>query len=574
LEVKTDRWVDSVMQRLTIDQKIGQLFMIQAYANNKNQSIDEILKVVRDYEVGGIIFMQGDPLEQARMTNFLQKNSRIPLLVACDAETGLGFRLDSTISYPTQMALGAIKDDSLIFRMGFEIGMQCRLVGINMNMAPVCDVNQSSENPAINSRSFGEDRLVVARKSWMYASGLQSAGVLATAKHFPGHGNTDTDSHHALPLVSEGLTQLDSIDLFPFSYLIKNGIGAVMTGHLGVAAMEPDLNLPASLSKIIVTKKLKDDLKFNGLIITDAMNMKGVSNNYSSAESSVLALKAGNDMIEIVPRLDRAVESVKSAIANGELSVAEIDEKCRKILLVKKWLGLDQFKPVNSEKLIDSLNSNTFKRTKRQLSELSVTLLKNELNVIPLKNLDTLKLASLMIGAETISPFQKMLDKYSEIDHFNAGSSLSDEEIEVVARSLKPYNLVLVGIGGMGSFPVRRFGITDQEIKLISKLDSAKIVFCFFGNPYALPNFPTIKNCRGLLVTYQDDTDMQEMAAQLIFGATAASGTLPVTVKGWYPLNSGIQTKALGRLKYSFPGDFGIDMDFLEIKLIHRLKKE
>jgi beta-glucosidase-like glycosyl hydrolase len=328
LKHKKDQWVDSLMNKMTLDQKIGQLFMIQAYSNKNPTHLEELLLLVNKYQVGGVIFMQGGPVAQAKISNRLQKSSNIPILIAIDAENGLGFRLDSTLSYPVQMALGAITNDTLIYQMGFEIGKQCRLLGIHMNMAPVSDINVNPENPVINYRSFGEDRMQVARKSWLYASGMQDAGVLATAKHFPGHGDTQEDSHYGLPMISQTTSQLDSLELFPFSYLINKGIGAIMTGHLQVPALEPNGKIPASISAHIINKKLKKDLEFNGLIITDAMNMKGISNTYSSGESSVKALKAGNDMIEIIPRLDRAISSVKLAVQNGELTTEEIDDKC------------------------------------------------------------------------------------------------------------------------------------------------------------------------------------------------------------------------------------------------------
>jgi len=311
-----DPWVDSVMMKLTLEQKIGQLFMIQAYSNKNNEHTKELLDLINKFQVGGIIFMQGGPVAQAKLCNKLQEASNIPLLVSIDAENGLGFRLDSTISYPVQMALGAITSDSLIYQMGYEIGEQCRMVGIHMNMAPVSDININPANPVINYRSFGENKLQVARKSWLYASGMQAAGVLATAKHFPGHGDTQADSHFDLPVIGQSKEELDSLELYPFSYLIKKGVGAIMTGHLQVPALEPNAKIPASLSSKIIKKKLKNEMGFDGLVITDAMNMKGVSNLYSSAESSVKALKAGNDMIEIVPSMDRAIGAVKQAVAN------------------------------------------------------------------------------------------------------------------------------------------------------------------------------------------------------------------------------------------------------------------
>jgi beta-N-acetylhexosaminidase len=562
-----DKWVDSLMQKMTIDQKIGQLFMIQAYSNKNEQHFTDVLKQISQFEVGGVIFMQGGPVAQAKISNKLQQASPIPLLVAIDAETGLGFRLDSTLNYPVQMALGAIESDTLIYRMGYEIGKQCRMIGVHMNMAPVSDININHDNPIINYRSFGEDKKQVARKSWLYASGMQDAGVLATAKHFPGHGDTQIDSHHDLPVIKQTKVQLDSLEMFPFSYLIKKGIGAIMTGHLQVPALEANKKLPATLSSNIIQKKLRNELGFSGLVITDAMNMKGVSNLYSSAESTVKALKAGNDMVEIVPRLDRAIAAVKQAVATGELSVDEIDEKCRKILTVKKWLGLDQQKFVKTDDLYNKLNENRFQLTKRLLQEQSLTVLANKQDIIPLKYIDRLKIASVAIGSEQTVPFQNMLANYTGVDFFNTTKTLSEEESISLMNQLKPYNLLIISVHGTGLYPFRRFGISDQQIKLIEKLKGQNSIVCFFGNPYAMQHFPEIWNAGGLIVAYQDNQEAQELSAQLIFGAIGANGKLPVKLDGRYPMRSGIEVKPIGRLKYTLPEEVKINAVFLKSRI-------
>ena len=562
----TDHWVDSLMMKLTLEQKIGQLFMVQAYSNKKNEKLEDLTELVNTYQVGGVLFMQGSPVAQAKFCNKLQNASNIPLLIAIDAENGLGFRLDSTISYPVQMALGAIVSDTLIYQMGYEIGKQCSLVGIHMNMAPVSDINVNPANPVINYRSFGENRIKVARKSWLYASGMQAAGILATAKHFPGHGDTQVDSHFDLPVIDQTKTELDSMELFPFSYLIDKGIGAIMTGHLQVPALEPNTKIPASLSSKIITKKLKNEMGFKGLVITDAMNMKGVSSLYSSAEMSVKALKAGNDMIEIVPRLDRAIQAVIQAVKNKEITVEDIDEKCRKILTVKKWLELDKHKLVDLTNLNQKLTESKYRLTKRLLQEQSMTVLINQQNILPLQQLDTLKIASLVIGSEQPDQFQKMLGNYTSVDHFNLSNTSSEAEIDNILNQLTPYNLLIVGIKGMGLYPSRRFGISDQQISIMEKLRNRKVVVCFFGNPYAMSNFNSFRDAKSLIVAYQDDQDTEELAAQLIFGATSANGRLPVSVDP-FPVNSGIDIKSIMRLKYTLPEEVSISSVYLSSQL-------
>ena len=563
LKYSNDQWVDSLMKNLTLDQKIGQLFMIQAYSNQKYLPTDELINQINQFQVGGVIFMQGNPLAQSQICNSFQQTSNVPLLIAIDGETGLGFRLDSVISYPVQMALGAITDDSLIYQMGFEIGKQFRRLGIQMNMAPVCDINNNPSNPIISYRSFGEDKLQVARKSWLYAKGMQDAGVLATAKHFPGHGDTETDSHLRLPVIKQSKSELDSLELFPFSYLIDKGIGAIMTGHLQVPALEPNTKVPASLSSRIIKNKLKKDLGFEGLIITDAMNMTGVG-KVSSSELVVRALKAGNDMVEIIPNLQRAIAAVKLAVNSGQITKEEIDLKCRKILAVKKWLSLDRQKFVEPKEIVKNLNSIKYLLTKRQLFEKSLTVLENKNNILPLHRIDTLKIASLAIGSVEAVPFQKMLGNYAHVDHFNISKTPSEKEINSLLTQLKPYNLIITSLHGMGMYPSRRFGITDQQISLTEKLSAMHTIFAFFGNPYALQYFPQIKNAQSLIVAYQDDKDAEELTAQLIFGAIDASGKLPVTVKDIYPLQSGIDITNIKRLKYTLPEEVKINSGYLQ----------
>ena len=562
LKYSNDQWVDSLMRNLTLDQKIGQLFMIQAYSKQNHQQPNDLIKQINQLQVGGIIFMQGGPLAQAKISNSFQQASNVPLLVAIDAETGLGFRLDSTLNYPVQMALGAINNDTLIYRMGFEIGEQCRRLGIHMNMAPVCDININPANPVINYRSFGEDKMQVARKSWLYARGMQDAGVLATAKHFPGHGDTQTDSHLKLPVINQTKSELDSLELYPFSYLINMGIGAVMTGHLQVPALEPNVRIPATLSSKIIKGKLKKDLGFEGLIITDAMNMNGVG-KVSSSDLVVKALKAGNDMLEIVPNLEQAINAVKHAVNSGEITTEEIDSKCRKILAVKRWLGLNKQKQLEIQNLVSDLNKNEYLLTKRQLFEKSLTVIENKNNLLPIQRLDTLKIASLAIGSEQIVSFQKMLSNYTQVDHFNVSKTTTEEEITKLTNQLKSYNLIITSLHGMSLYPSKRFGITDQQINLTKSLDSKKTVFAFFGNPYALSYFPEIKNAQSVIVAYQEDKEAEELAAQLIFGATDANGKLPVTVKNFYPIQSGIAIKNNQRLKYTLPEEVKISSGYL-----------
>ena len=290
-------WVDSVFNNMTLNEKIGQLFMVAAYSNKGPEHTQDILRLIKKHHIGGLIFFQGTPEKQAKLTNIYQYNAKIPLMIGMDAEWGLGMRLDSVISYPRQMTLGAISDDSLIYKMGLDIGAQLRRLGVHVNFAPVVDINNNPANPVIGSRSFGEDRNNVAGKGIAYMNGLQDRNVLAVAKHFPGHGDTDKDSHKTLPVISHDSLRLDSIELYPFKRLISNGVGGVMTAHLNIPSLIDEPNRPSTLSKKVVTHMLKDQLGFNGLVFTDALNMKGVTNNFQSGEIEIEALKAGNDVL-------------------------------------------------------------------------------------------------------------------------------------------------------------------------------------------------------------------------------------------------------------------------------------
>jgi len=562
-----DPWVNSTLQKMTLDEKIGQLFIVQAYSNKPEEYTASVLSDIRKYKVGGVLFMQGHPTTQANMTNRIQEASKIPLLVAMDAEWGLGFRLDSVMKYPVQMALGAIGNDSLIYQMGKEIGEQCRRLGVNINFAPVADINSNPENPVIGYRSFGEDKQNVARKAWSYASGMQNAGTLACAKHFPGHGDTGSDSHFTLPVVSGSEDYLDSVNLVPFRFLAGKGIAAMMTAHLQVPAIEPDKRVPSSLSEKIIQKKLVGELNFAGLIITDAMNMKGVSKLYSPGEAAVKALKAGNDMIEITPDLNEAILAVKNAIRNGTLTEEMINKKCRKILSAKKWLGLDHYIPVKTKNLYQDLNRKKYMVTHRKLHLSSLTVLINTNSLLPLKNLDTLKIATLSIGTADETPFQQMLGNYMAMDHFVLPDNSSPEKIATTLNQLKPYNLIIAGIHGMKLGPSDNFGLTQSQFEVIRKLDLSKSVVCLFGNPYSLSLLPEIQRAKALIIGYQENKMVQELSAQLIFGAVGTNAKLPVNVNSRFRMNDGFPVKKIGRLAYSFPENTGIRSDLLSQKI-------
>ena len=544
-------WVDSVMLQLSPSEKIAQLFIVQAYSRDSDIP-SSLMNMVKNQKVGGVIFMQGTAGNQKEITRQLQQNANIPLLIAIDAEWGPAFRLSNTPTYPYQMTLGAISNDSLLYKMGVEIGTQLKELGVHVNFAPVADVNNNPNNPVINYRSFGEDPEKVYRKAWLYAKGMQDVGILAVAKHFPGHGDTGIDSHHALPVINKDQASLWEAEIYPFKKLIEEGIGGIMTAHLQVPALEPDKNIPSSLSPRIIRDILIKELGFTGIIITDAMNMSGVSGQFGSGESAVRALIAGNDMLEIIPNLTEALNAVAEAIQKGRLTQEDIDWKCRKILALKKWLAeARKVTPPQPDK-------NSYELTRRLLHEQALTLLRNNNNIIPFQALDTLKTAVVSIGNTRTTSFQTMVKRYINADFYHLRENASKEDIDKLIKLLSTYNTLICGIHNLNNSPSSKYG-TDSSIDHFLKMTEKKIrIVCLFGNPYVLNYIPNIEKVEGLLVAYQENSITQEAAAQALFGAIETTGRLPVNVNSNFRLNSGEDVKKNFRLKYTIPEEVGI----------------
>ncbi|MDX5437131.1 MAG: serine hydrolase, partial [Pontibacter sp.] len=439
-------WVDSVFATLTPEERIAQLIMIPVYSNKDQAHIDSISALVRNYKVGGLIFFQGGPVRQAKMTNRYQRESKVPLMVSIDAEWGLAMRLDSTMKFPYQMALGGIEDEKLIYEMGAEIARQCRRLGIHVNFAPVVDVNNNANNPVIGFRSFGEDKYNVSRKAMAYMRGMQDEKVLANAKHFPGHGDTNVDSHYGLPVIHFSKIRLDSVELYPFRQLMKNGLGSLMVAHMNIPVLDNTVNLASTLSKPIVSDLLKKEMGYKGLVFTDALNMQGVAKFYEPGIVDVKALLAGNDVLLNTMDVKTTIEEVKKAIANGEITQEEVDARCRKVLAAKQWLGLDNWQPIETKNLIADLNNPHAQYLNQQLVEASVTLLRNKQNILPLQRLDSLKVAALAIGTDTETDFQRGLARYTQVDTFFLTPTSSIEDLLALKEKLQGYDLVVTGV--------------------------------------------------------------------------------------------------------------------------------
>lgn len=561
-----NHWVDSVFRKMSPEERIGQLIFVAAYSDRGPKQTMHITDLIRKYKIGGLIFFRGTPDKQASLENFYQSQSKVPLIIAMDAEWGLHMRLKHTIHFPYQMALGAMKNDTLVYQMGKEIGRELRRLGVQMNLAPVVDVNSNPKNPVIGFRSFGMDKRNVARKGIAYMKGLQASGVIATAKHFPGHGDTSKDSHKTLPVVPFGIQRLDTLELYPFKKLIDAGVGAVMTAHLYVPALDPTPHLASSLSRPIVTGLLKKKLGFHGLVITDALDMKGVTKYFPPGKLEVKAIQAGNDILEFTQNVPLTIKSIQKALAERKISWKQINNSCKKVLAAKYWAGFNHYQPVDTTHLRADLNTPEAEVLDRELLKSALTVLQNKNNVIPV-NLSKYKhIAALSIGDSTLSPFQKMLDNYTRIDNYNWVRSDSLQDSLLISR-LKKYDLVIVGLDERSPFPTRNFGLSPEMVKFFHKLMmNGNNLVAVLGNPYSLNELTDIKNANGLLVTYRDGKLAQQFAAQVIFGAIGAKGKLSVQLNQ-FPLGAGISTPAIGRLAYTIPEAEGVNSVYLDQKI-------
>jgi beta-N-acetylhexosaminidase len=515
--------------------------------------------MVKSCNIGGLCFFQGGPVRQANLTNYYQSLAKVPLMISIDGEWGLAMRLDSTIRFPRQMTLGAMPNEQMIYSMGVEIARQCKRIGIQVNLAPVMDINNNPLNPVISVRSFGENKFNVARKGILYMQGMQDNGVMANAKHFPGHGNTDSDSHLSLPVLKQCKAMIDTLELYPFRQAIAKGLSSMMVAHLYVPCYDSTLNTASTLSKKIVTDLLKRDLGFKGLIFTDALNMKGVSAYYTPGRLDVKALLAGNDVLLYSEDVPTAIVEIDKAIENKEISQDEIDQHVKKILAAKYWMGLNKYKPINLKNLYQDLNTSNAQYLDQQLFESSITLLRNNNAILPLKNLEKLNIASVIIGDSVNVPFNKMLANYSPLSTFKLSKDATKESIDSMQKALSIYNLVIVSIYNTNINATKNYGITDAMNMFIESMKSkTKVVVDVFGNPYTLSKLTSAENVDGLLMSYEGTEQSQSMSAQIIFGGVAARGNLPVTASKAFKIGDGLHTETPIRMKYTMPEELNI----------------
>lgn len=552
---KVANWVDTTLNNMSLDEKIGQLFMIAAYSNRTPHYEEEIEKAVREYHIGGLIFFQGQPARQVELTNRYQKASKYPLMIGMDAEHGIGWRLQSAMEFPKMLINGAVTNDSLIYQLGAKIARHCKELGVHVNFSPVVDINNNQLNPVIGMRSFGEDPEAVTRKAILYIQGSLSEQVLPVAKHFPGHGDTDTDSHMSLPVIPHSYERLDSIELYPYKKLIEARVPAVMIAHLNVKSLD-STDTPASLSSAIVNDFLKGKLRYEGLCITDAMNMKGVTQGLKPGEAEVKALLAGNDILLFPANLEKAVGQIKQAIADNILTEEMITQKCRKILLAKNRFVLPTVFPSQTLGLWGRINTPEDLALKQNLYKNAVTLIKNTGDLLPLKRLDTLKIASLNYGAKSLNNFQTMLAKYAPVRSISAEEKLNDNELAELGRQLHPYNCVIIYNNCSQNNPAKKFGYSESLAKLIRQLKGKRLIICHPATPYGLKEYVNLP-IDAFLISYDKDIYAQQYAAQAIFGGIAVTGKLPVSINPDYREGISLQTPKT-RLGYSTPEMCGI----------------
>ncbi len=568
--VAQQKWVDSVYANMSLKERIGQLFMVQVFSSDDAKKNNTIFNLIKNQHIGGVIYSKGGPIQQAKLNNRIQAASKVPLLVGMDAEWGLSMRLDSTYAFPWNMTLGAIKDLTLIEDTGYHIGEHCKRLGVHFNFAPVVDINTNPKNPIIGNRSFGEDRDAVTAKSLAFMKGMQNAGVMANAKHFPGHGDTALDSHLTLPTVNFNAKRIDSIELHPYKTLIKEGLSSVMVAHLNIPSLDARPGIPSSLSKNVVTNLLKERLNFKGLIFTDALTMKGAadyikneidgsSSNKTtlSGEIDLKAFLAGNDVMLMSENPINGIAKLVEAYTNKLISETRLAHSVKKILMSKYKVGLQNYKPIATQNLVEDLNRLKDDLLYGKLMENAITVVKNKAAVLPFNNLETKKIAYVALGDDTGSHFLETLKKYTKV------TEVKGKTLDEVITKLKTYNTVVVGFHKSNASPWKSYKFSEREMTWLYEIARTNtVVLDIFARPYALNDLKSFENINAIVVSYQNSVIAQQKSAQLIFGAIAAKGKLPVTA-GIFPMGTGISYEDTTRLSYGLPEAVGMDSKLL-----------
>ncbi|MBV2228693.1 glycoside hydrolase family 3 N-terminal domain-containing protein [Sphingobacterium sp. NPDC055431] len=522
-------WVDSVFNTLTPKQRIGQLFLVRAHTNLGQKYVDSVKQVIEKEQLGGLVVFQGGPVRHANMFNQYDKVSKVPLLITFDGEWGLGMRMpDSTISYPYQMTLGAIQNNNLLYEMGRQVARDFHRMGMHFNFAPVVDINNNPNNPVINFRSFGDNKYKVTEKAKAYMDGMVQGGILASLKHFPGHGDTDVDSHHDLPQLKFDKARLDSLEMYPFRQLIKDGAPSVMVAHMNIPALDNTPNIPSSISKKVVTDIIRKELGFRGLTVTDAMDMNGVKKFFPNGEADVMAIEAGHDLLEVSENSGRAIDLVEKAIKSGRLSQADIDARVKKVLAAKLWLGLNQVKPVNTNRLYEDLNTPAAQSLVQRISDAAVTLLKSDRG---LKRFDPKKSTSIVsVGIDQTQDFEKGLAlQLNDFDQFFIKGDETEEQLKDLMKEAKDNRQIVLVIHDNRSRPRSELVLNDAAKDFIDKIAGRRTISVMFTNPYAM-NSVDVMRSSSVLLGYQNDFFMQKAVLKALLKQIKPEGKLPVSI--------------------------------------------
>lgn len=531
-----ERWVDSVYNSLTVEQRVGQLINVRANLPNKPY-FDEVQELIQKYNIGGVTFFRTDAAPLLNQVNCWQAQAQTPLMVGIDAEWGLGMRINDAISYPYQMTLGAIQNQSLIGEMGCQVAEQCRRIGINVNFAPDIDVNNEPTNPVIGMRSFGESAEAVAQRGAQYALALQNNGVLPTMKHFPGHGDTKTDSHETLPKVDKPLKEIQQLELYPFDYLIDKGVAGAMVGHLYMPALEPVKNTSSSLSKNVVANYLKEKMHFEGLIFTDAMEMKGAYKNMSPDSVGFAALMAGNDVILMPINPEKTIQVIVNQSYKKEVS-DRIEESCKKILKYKYRLGIADYQPQHEAYVENDLKKTEYYNLKQRLYNEAVTMLRNKGETLPLGREQ--KVAVLTFGKKD-EMSAKLKDEGYDVKSVVIDKKIDYRDKSLIIKELKDYDVVIVNIQNTSIYASKNFGITDDMVDVVKILSkNNRLIFNLFACPYALNKFEFKKNPAAIIIGYEDAKMAVNAVADVIVGNLNPVGKLPVTINKNYKIGEGL----------------------------------
>jgi len=560
--VHSKHWVDSVFKSLTPAQRIAQLMIIRAHSDKGPEHVAAVVDLIQKYNVGGLCFFQGGPVRQALLTNQYQKIAKTPLLISIDGEWGLGMRLDSILNFPRQMMLGAMPNSKLVYDIGRAIGEQCKRIGIQVNYAPVVDVNNNPENPVINDRSFGADKYKVAEYGIQMMKGMQDAGIMACAKHFPGHGDTKTDSHVGLPIITKSIEQLDSLELYPFKQIFATGVQSVMVAHLYIPSIDNTPNLATSLSPKNIATLLQKKLGFKGLVFTDALEMQGVAKFFTPGDLAVKALQAGNDVLCLPGDVPASIAAIQNAIKKGTLYQQEINDKVKKLLHAKYDLGLSHLKPIDTKNLIDDINAKTAALNAKAAQEAITLLAYNNKKTFPLKKytadatkdpglFPTLrkKVAFVGLGLEEANTFAKQVNHFYQTDNYFLSYNTSAEKFATILQKIiqQKYDAIIVGIHNYSRRPANSYGISTtarQFIDGIEQVENASLFY--FGNPYAIASHSIKSN---LLVCYEDDSITQQVAAEMLMGNDSPKGKLPVSINALYPVGKGFAIESESKKK-------------------------